>query len=70
VNVLSVSRALEASKTSWFYKPTKTCHQNIEKIKLTLLIVKGPNKSAKKKKGIRGVQKDLKEIDASFKILQ
>jgi len=44
VNILSFSRALEASKTSWNYKPTKICRQNVEKI--TPLVVKGLNKSA------------------------
>jgi len=46
VNILSFSRALEASKTSWHYKPTKICRQNIGKITITPLVVKDLNKPA------------------------
>jgi len=45
VDILSFSRALEASKTSWLYMPTKIYRQNIERRILTLLVVKGPTKS-------------------------
>jgi len=46
VDILYFSRALEASKTSWLNTPTKIDRQNVERVILTLLVVKGPKKSA------------------------
>jgi hypothetical protein len=46
VDILYFSRALEASETSWLYKPTKIYRRNIEIRIFILLVEKDPNKSA------------------------
>lgn len=75
MDILYFSRALEASKISWLNTPTKIDRQNVERITLTLLVVKGPTKSTNievhvEKVGHPRNTQRLKKIDASFKIVQ
>ena len=75
MDIFSLSRALEASKTSWLITPTKIYRQNIEGRTLTLLLVQGPTKSANievhvEKVGYMRSTQRLKKIDASFTIVQ